>query len=392
MKLHPSVRAQTAIAVAIASIVLAQACTGGRGDQESRAPAASPVATATPAVVATLVPTASPVATATPAAVATPVPTASPVATATPAAVATPISTATPVAARPAGTTDPTSTPGAEATRRGREGLAPWVYHFPPSNAEVTEIQEYWETINGWPEAVRWQARLPSIDAPGGWQHATYRHSTIETDRISQADRPFILVNGERVSVLPPSVDYHNFFLLVLRHREVLAATWWAGTSGSFAPLEGLLVEPVASHVRDYYAGRSGNPVFPYVHEIGAIAHYPASGQAVVYGVTRNGGLVPRDATTGERLATVAPGQAVEWDVAAPGQSSDWYPVGFSLDWWRMERGQWVLFGSASSVFGELSPEHDSFVLEYHEILDPYHQLWLDALRHDHARLRALQE
>ena len=218
---------------------------------------------------------------------------------------------------------------------------------------------------------MRWQDPLPQPDPPADWEHATWRFNP-----DGYRDRPFILRDGEHINGLSAD-EQLDLERLVDRYRAMRRAVVKSREWMTFDPLEGLVVERLADVAREEVeALRSRNESLqhtPRVSEIGAIDYYPLNGRAVLYVVAKNASTVPRNATTGEVLLGRAP-EAID----------PWGGFVVALGWWRRERGEWVQYDN-KFVPGN-SDLLNYFVPDLHDILEPYNQLWLEALRSEAAK------
>ena len=300
---------------------------------------------------------------------ATPSPT--PVASATP----TPRTTPQPSSAPPQDRREPTSQaafllsiepalpPPHEPHPARREGFAAWVYAWPSS----------WNT--DWSESYRHQPPLPRPIPDPAWPHATARFKP-----AGLGDRPFILVDGEPVTTLTDAQRL-GILTLVRRHQLLLGRYFNAFATGNVDELAdtatGSFRRSVVATLREMREVGAVREQAPHTHEIGAIAYYPGRDpgrdRAVTYEVYRNATWLSRDRNTGAILDPDDPAS-----VEAPGL------VAFTLTWWSRQDLLWV----ATDWTWVLTPDAglaDAFVLEYFDVLDPYHQLWIAAFAMEEA-------
>ena len=240
-----------------------------------------------------------------------------------------------------------------------RDGYAEWVYAWPTP----------WQTE--WSESYRLQPPLPRPLPTSDWTHRTYRFSPVVV-----GDLPFILINGKPVSGLTDDQAL-EIIHLVERHQLSLARFTEAYATADTAPLvdvfTGSYLSNLSESITTLRAEGEGAEIAPYVHEIGAIAFYPATGRAVVYGIYRNQTSAPHDLYSGAITRDADPANA-----DAPGV------VTFSLTWWQLDNTIWMATDWAWLL--TFDPQQvDSFVHEYFDVLGPYHQLWVAAFAMEQA-------
>ncbi|MCY4639597.1 MAG: hypothetical protein OXC94_04570 [Chloroflexi bacterium] len=253
----------------------------------------------------------------------------------------------------------PVPTPAVEeAEAEPRPGKAPWVYYFP---------SQWVPDVNEWPESLRWQEPLPTIETPPEWGENTWRtpYPTFEGYR----DRPFIRAYDRPYETLTRQVEA-DMYEIFGKHQQ-LQAEWavmlaTADTSG----LEPYITGNLEAYVRDIvnldlHGQNVRAQIGPYVHEIIAMTIF--GDRAEVLQVYREWSGNYYDAETGELKYGAPP-----WDTFPEGN------VSYTYAQWQRIDGRWTETSATFSSDSDLSPVE--WIAAASPPLVPYLAIWENAL------------